>query len=159
MGFTAILKLGLLLCLISTTSCQPQTVHKNWLKFRQQIKPESKKSMESPPRNLKAFEPLEEPEAEVLSSFSTTDRFGFERLQIYMLVKAPPSEALLRRLSAKYQNQYAVVWLHLVRARNHFPVQKWDAQSAWFSSEIPVSRHYLDFEALHHDQTFYWRYE
>lgn len=155
-----ILRFYLLPCLLTLTACQPQDIQKNWSKFRYQLQKEPKSSeYRRPPRELKPFSPLEDPQIEVLSSFSTQDRFGQKRLQLYLLTKTEPDEALLKRVSAKYQNYYTVIWIYIVNSKQHFYQQQWDAQAAWFSPKIPLARHYIDFKKTGSDQRFYWYYE
>ena len=160
-GFVTILKLSLLCCLLMLTACSPQTVQKSLNTFKKHLHKESQPPQyrHIPPRGLKTFTPVAEPKIEVLARFNTQDRFGNKRLQVYLWLETEVNEALLRRVSAKYQSQYDAVWLYIVNSKDHFPQQKWSAQAAWFSSKIPASRHYLGFSDSHKDQNFYWHYE
>lgn len=144
-------------CLLS--SCTVGEMRDHWQRFHKQIQSPPVHYEDIPPRNLKNFTPQRDIAFDVLLSLDSEDKFGQQRLQLYVKLAQPIDEALLRRIMHKYQQHYAVIWLYLVQSQGEFSQQAWQAQAAWFNPDVPPARHYLDFEATHHEDNFYWRSE
>lgn len=158
-AFSLGLCLGALCGLLN--ACQNQWLESKWESFQTQVQaqlqhPPIQNLNQIPPRNLKTFEALAEPKLQILEQISSKDKFGHQRLQLYIQTSDTPTASLLRGIVSRYDRRYDVVWIYLANSEPRFRAKKWQAQAAWFAPQIPESEHFPGFKPQHQQEGFYW---
>lgn len=147
------------LLLLCTPGCRfSETAHR-YVQSTQQ-RPSKQVDIEDLPIwGLEHYQEQTSPPLNILASIRSEDKYGHQRIQIYIYTEELPNAGFYWKLIERYRAEYDVIWFYLSQNREQpFQAQNWLNQGVWYAERVPAALIQPGFQVQQSQKGLYLRY-